>query len=49
MAIGHIPLTNGLKEAGIEVDNEGYIVVKNNVFTSIDVRSDDVSRALLIF
>jgi len=36
MAIGHEPLTKGLENSGLELDKEGYIVVKNNVFTNID-------------
>jgi len=37
MAIGHEPLTKGLERTGIELDKEGYIVVKHDhVFTNID-------------
>ncbi|CEP03995.1 Thioredoxin reductase [Plasmodiophora brassicae] len=36
MAIGHDPNTGHLKKTGLELDDEGYIVVKNHVFTNID-------------
>lgn len=35
VAIGHIPATNFIKGI-IELDNKGYVVVRDNVFTNID-------------
>ena len=34
IAIGHTPNTNFLKDSGIELDTNGYIVTKLNVFTT---------------
>lgn len=34
IAIGHIPNTRFLKDSGIELDTNGYIVTKQNVFTN---------------
>lgn len=36
MAIGHVPLTTHLRNAGIELDTSGYVVAKNHVETNID-------------
>lgn len=35
-AIGHTPTTKIFKEAGVEVDQKGYIVVKNNTHSNIE-------------
>ena len=36
MAIGHIPLTNSLQNTGLELDEKGYIKVRDNIYTNID-------------
>lgn len=36
MAIGHVPNTKELRGSGIEMDEKGYIKVKDNVYTNID-------------
>jgi thioredoxin reductase (NADPH) len=36
LAIGHTPNTKIFKEAGVELDHQGYIVVKNNTRTNIE-------------
>lgn len=35
-AIGHTPTTKIFKEAGVEVDQKGYIVLKNNTHSNIE-------------
>jgi thioredoxin reductase (NADPH) len=32
IAIGHVPNTTGLLQAGIELDEEGYVITKNHVY-----------------
>ena len=36
MAIGHIPNTSALEGSRIEIDSQGYVVVKDNVLTNIE-------------
>jgi thioredoxin reductase (NADPH) len=36
MAIGHVPLTSHLQNAGIELDSSGYVIAKNHVDTNIE-------------
>jgi thioredoxin reductase (NADPH) len=36
MAIGHDPLTKSLKGTGLNLDEKGYIEVKDHVYTNID-------------
>lgn len=36
IAIGHSPNTESLRGTNVKLDEEGYIVVQNNVYTNID-------------
>lgn len=36
VAIGHEPLTKELRGTGLELDENGYIKVRDNVYTNID-------------
>jgi thioredoxin reductase (NADPH) len=36
MAIGHEPMTSVLRNTGLELDEQGYIKVNNNVYTNIE-------------
>ena len=36
MAIGHEPLTQHLKDSGLEMDDQGYIKVREHIYTNIE-------------